>query len=132
MHGQITVTLDDSRKLHFKRAYFATAMNLPFEGGGFTSGDYAQIFRFQRYGNIGLPKDWFSIRVKRQGNTAGNLHFPHLTKDGRLVVFHDDTLERICGRPDTVDNGYMKNMFKDPDIDNRKIVQVVGDKIRPS
>lgn len=33
--GQITVTLDDSRKLHFKRAYFATAMNLPFEGGGF-------------------------------------------------------------------------------------------------
>ena len=28
----------------------------------------------------------------------------HLTKDGRLVVFHDDTLERICGRPDTVEN----------------------------
>lgn len=28
----------------------------------------------------------------------------HLTRDGRLVVFHDDTLERICGRPDIVEN----------------------------
>lgn len=33
--GPITVTLEDSRKLHFKKAYFATAMNLPYEGGGF-------------------------------------------------------------------------------------------------
>ncbi|GFI44319.1 putative lipid kinase YtlR [Lachnospiraceae bacterium] len=33
--GEITVTLEDSRKLHFKKAYFATAMNLPYEGGGF-------------------------------------------------------------------------------------------------
>lgn len=33
--GQITVTLDDSRTISFKRAYFATAMNLKFEGGGF-------------------------------------------------------------------------------------------------
>ena len=24
----------------------------------------------------------------------------HLTKDGRLAVFHDDTLERMCGRTD--------------------------------
>ena len=31
----ITLTLDDSRKINFKRAYFATAMNLKFEGGGF-------------------------------------------------------------------------------------------------
>ena len=28
----------------------------------------------------------------------------HLTRDGKLVVFHDDTLERICGRPDTVES----------------------------
>lgn len=27
----------------------------------------------------------------------------HLTKDGRLVVFHDDTLERMCGRPDIIE-----------------------------
>ncbi len=28
----------------------------------------------------------------------------HLTKDGQLVVFHDDTLERMCGRPDTIED----------------------------
>ena len=28
----------------------------------------------------------------------------HLTKDGRLAVFHDDTLERMCGRTDTWKN----------------------------
>lgn len=28
----------------------------------------------------------------------------HLTTDGHLVVFHDDTLERICGRPDRVES----------------------------
>ena len=28
----------------------------------------------------------------------------HLTRDGQLVVFHDDTLERICGRPDIIEN----------------------------
>jgi glycerophosphoryl diester phosphodiesterase len=28
----------------------------------------------------------------------------HLTKDGRLVVFHDDTLDRICGIPGTVES----------------------------
>lgn len=33
--GRITVTLDDTRKLNFDKAYFATAMNLPYEGGGF-------------------------------------------------------------------------------------------------
>lgn len=27
----------------------------------------------------------------------------HLTKDGRLVVFHDDTLDRMCGRPDIIE-----------------------------
>lgn len=27
----------------------------------------------------------------------------HLTKDGRLVVFHDDTLERMCGRTDIIE-----------------------------
>lgn len=30
----LTVTLDDSKKIEFKKAYFATAMNLPYEGGG--------------------------------------------------------------------------------------------------
>lgn len=33
--GRITVTLDDSQKRNFDKAYFATAMNLPYEGGGF-------------------------------------------------------------------------------------------------
>lgn len=33
--GQFTVTLDDTRKMKFPKAYFATAMNLPYEGGGF-------------------------------------------------------------------------------------------------
>ena len=33
--GQITVTLDGLRRLTFRKAYFATAMNLPYEGGGF-------------------------------------------------------------------------------------------------
>ena len=28
----------------------------------------------------------------------------HLTKDGELVVFHDDTLKRMCSRPDTIEN----------------------------
>lgn len=30
----MTITLDDDKKLEFKKAYFATAMNLPYEGGG--------------------------------------------------------------------------------------------------
>lgn len=33
--GQITVTLDGTRKIKFPKAYFATAMNQPYEGGGF-------------------------------------------------------------------------------------------------
>lgn len=33
--GQITVTLDDKHKMKFPKAYFATAMNQPYEGGGF-------------------------------------------------------------------------------------------------
>lgn len=33
--GQITLTLNDSRTINFKNAYFVTAMNLKFEGGGF-------------------------------------------------------------------------------------------------
>lgn len=28
----------------------------------------------------------------------------HLTRDGQLVVFHDDTLKRICGRPDVIED----------------------------
>lgn len=28
----------------------------------------------------------------------------HLTRDGQLAVFHDDTLERICGQPDTIED----------------------------
>lgn len=31
---KMTVTLDDHKKLEFKKAYFATAMNHPYEGGG--------------------------------------------------------------------------------------------------
>lgn len=27
----------------------------------------------------------------------------HLTRDGELVVFHDDTLERVCGYPGTIE-----------------------------
>ncbi|MGN1193294.1 MAG: glycerophosphodiester phosphodiesterase [Dorea sp.] len=27
----------------------------------------------------------------------------HLSKDGKLVVFHDDTLERMCGRQDVIE-----------------------------
>lgn len=30
----MTLTLDDSKKLEFDKVYFATAMNLPYEGGG--------------------------------------------------------------------------------------------------
>lgn len=32
--SEMTVTLDDLKTLHFKRAYFAAAMNLRYEGGG--------------------------------------------------------------------------------------------------
>lgn len=32
---RVTVTLDDSRRISFDRAYFATAMNFKYEGGGF-------------------------------------------------------------------------------------------------
>lgn len=28
----------------------------------------------------------------------------HLTRDGQLVVFHDNTLERMCGRTDTIES----------------------------
>ena len=28
----------------------------------------------------------------------------HLTRDGQLIVFHDDTLERLCGRPGRVED----------------------------
>ena len=30
----MTITLDEKKKLEFKKTYFATAMNLPYEGGG--------------------------------------------------------------------------------------------------
>jgi YegS/Rv2252/BmrU family lipid kinase len=33
--GKITLVLDDTRRLSFDRAYFATAMNCKYEGGGF-------------------------------------------------------------------------------------------------
>ena len=26
----------------------------------------------------------------------------HLTRDGQIAVFHDDTLDRVCGTPDTI------------------------------
>lgn len=32
--GAMTVTLDGGRALHFQKAYFAAAFNLPYEGGG--------------------------------------------------------------------------------------------------
>ena len=32
---KMTVTLDDERKIEFEKVYFATAMNLAYEGGGF-------------------------------------------------------------------------------------------------
>lgn len=32
--AEMTITLDGAKTLHFKRAYFAAAMNLRFEGGG--------------------------------------------------------------------------------------------------
>lgn len=31
---EMTVTLDESKTLHFKKTYFAAAFNLPYEGGG--------------------------------------------------------------------------------------------------
>ena len=31
---RMQITLDDNKKLEFEKAYFATAMNLPYEGGG--------------------------------------------------------------------------------------------------
>ena len=31
---RMTITLDDSKELEFEKTYFATAMNLPYEGGG--------------------------------------------------------------------------------------------------
>lgn len=34
----------------------------------------------------------------------------HLSKDGQLIVFHDDTLERICGRPEQIENLSLKEL----------------------
>lgn len=34
----------------------------------------------------------------------------HLTSDGKLVVFHDDDLSRICGRPETIESLPLKEL----------------------
>lgn len=34
----------------------------------------------------------------------------HLSKDGQLIVFHDDTLKRICGRPEQIENLSLKEL----------------------
>lgn len=34
----------------------------------------------------------------------------HLSKDGQLVVFHDDTLDRICGRPEAIESLSLKEL----------------------
>lgn len=36
----------------------------------------------------------------------------HITRDGRLAVFHDDTLERMCGVPGTVESYTLKELKK--------------------
>lgn len=36
----------------------------------------------------------------------------HLSKDGQVVVFHDDTLERMCGVDDKIENLTYKNLCK--------------------
>ena len=52
----------------------------------------------------GIPENSMAAFSAALGKGYGIEIDLHLTRDGRLVVFHDDTLERLCGRPDTVEN----------------------------
>ena len=48
----------------------------------------------------GIPENSMSaFRAAIQKNYGIELDF-HLTRDGELVVFHDDDLKRVCGRPE--------------------------------
>lgn len=48
----------------------------------------------------GIPENSMSaFRAAIQKNYGIELDL-HLTRDGELVVFHDDDLKRVCGRPE--------------------------------
>ena len=51
----------------------------------------------------GIPENSMSaFRAAIQKNYGIELDL-HLTRDGELVVFHDDDLKRVCGRPERPD-----------------------------
>ena len=52
----------------------------------------------------GIPENSFpAFRAAIEAGDGIELDV-HLTKDGQLVVFHDDTFERICGRRGRVED----------------------------
>lgn len=54
------------------------------------------------YDNIGIPENSLAAFRRSIEYGFGMEMDVHLTKDGQLVVFHDDTLDRICGVPGKV------------------------------
>lgn len=64
--------------------------------------------------SLGIPENSmpaFRIAVQRGYGIELDLH---LTRDGRLVVFHDDTLKRMCGYQRTVEDMTYEELKKYP------------------
>lgn len=60
----------------------------------------------------GIPENSFpAFRAAIEAGDGIELDV-HLTKDGQLVVFHDDTFERICGRRGRVEDTSYEEMQK--------------------
>ncbi|MCR4723098.1 MAG: glycerophosphodiester phosphodiesterase [Eubacteriales bacterium] len=56
------------------------------------------------YDNIGIPENSLAAFRRASENGYGTELDIQYTKDRRIVVFHDDTLERMCGRPGRIDD----------------------------
>ncbi len=63
------------------------------------------MFAHRGYHDIdqGIPENSMSAFRRAMDHGYGIELDVHLTKDGEVVVFHDDTLKRICGSTETVE-----------------------------
>ena len=62
--------------------------------------------------SLGIPEN--SMLAFREALTRGygiELDI-HLSRDGKLVVFHDDTLDRMCGKPETVEELAVRELIQ--------------------
>ena len=75
---------------------------------------YGIMFAHRGYHNInhGIPENSMLSFRKAIAMGYGIELDIHLSADGNLVVFHDDTLERVCGRKETVESLTSKELMK--------------------